>query len=169
LVTRLGGDEFGILVDGPDELERALSVARRLLAALHRPLDLDGYEIELGASVGIALAPAHATDVAGVLRRADLAMYRAKASGKGRHTVFEPAMHAALLDRVELEAELRDAGFELSGVLAVEGVGEFAQDIEVWLDDPVRRGVLLRAIARVEAEPTLIGASPHLLALATRA
>ena len=54
-------------------------------------------------------------------------------------------------------------------MLAVEGVGEFAQDIEVWLDDPVRRGVLLRAIARVEAEPTLIGASPHLLALATRA
>lgn len=69
----------------------------------------------------------------------------------------------------ELEQEVRDAGLELIGVLAIEGVGEFAQDIGAWLDDPVRRGVLLRAIARVEAEPTLIGASPHVLALARRA
>jgi ubiquinone/menaquinone biosynthesis C-methylase UbiE len=69
----------------------------------------------------------------------------------------------------ELEQEVRGAGFELTGVLAIEGVGEFAPDVGAWLDDPVRRGVLLRAIERVEAEPALLGASPHLMALATRA
>ncbi len=67
----------------------------------------------------------------------------------------------------ELESEVRDAGFDLIGVLAIEGVGEFLPDAGEWLDDPAHRELLLRAIARVEAEPTLIGASPHLLALAS--
>jgi SAM-dependent methyltransferase len=69
----------------------------------------------------------------------------------------------------ELEDEVRAAGFDLVGVLAIEGVGEFVPDAGAWLDDPVRRGVLLRAIERVEAEPALIGASPHILAVARRA
>ncbi len=68
----------------------------------------------------------------------------------------------------ELAAEVADAGFEVAGVLAVEGPGEVVRDIEAWLDDPERRERLLRAIARVEAEPTMLGSSPHLLALATR-
>jgi ubiquinone/menaquinone biosynthesis C-methylase UbiE len=69
----------------------------------------------------------------------------------------------------ELEDEVRAAGFELGGVLAVEGPGAFVPDIDDWLDDPSRRETILRAIGRVETEPTLIGASPHLLALARRA
>jgi ubiquinone/menaquinone biosynthesis C-methylase UbiE len=69
----------------------------------------------------------------------------------------------------ELEDELRDAGFDRIGVLAVEGPGENVRDLAGWLDDPPRREALLRAIRRVEAEPTMIGASPHLLALARRA
>jgi ubiquinone/menaquinone biosynthesis C-methylase UbiE len=67
----------------------------------------------------------------------------------------------------ELADEVREAGFELAGVLAVEGPGEVVPDIDAWLDDPVKRATLLRAIGRVEAEPTMIGSSPHLLALAT--
>ena len=67
----------------------------------------------------------------------------------------------------ELEDEVRAAGFDLTGLLAIEGVGEFVPDVGDRLDDPVRREVLLRAIRRVEAEPTMLGASPHLLALAT--
>jgi hypothetical protein len=68
----------------------------------------------------------------------------------------------------DLEAEVREAGFAVIGVLAVEGPGENVPDLDEWLDDPVRREALLRTIGRVEAEPTMIGASPHLLALARR-
>ena len=68
----------------------------------------------------------------------------------------------------ELAEEVRAAGFDLTGVVAVEGVGEFVSDVSDWLDEPARREVLLRAIGRVEAEPTMLGASLHLLALATR-
>jgi SAM-dependent methyltransferase len=68
----------------------------------------------------------------------------------------------------ELGEEVRAAGFDLSAVLAIEGVGEFLPDVGQWLDDPVRRGILMRAIERVEAEPSLLGASPHLLAVARR-
>jgi ubiquinone/menaquinone biosynthesis C-methylase UbiE len=66
----------------------------------------------------------------------------------------------------DLEAEVREAGLELLGLLAVEGPGEAVPDVAAWLDDPERREILLRAIARVEAEPTMIGSSPHMLALA---
>jgi ubiquinone/menaquinone biosynthesis C-methylase UbiE len=68
----------------------------------------------------------------------------------------------------ELAAEVRDAGFDLTGVFAIEGVGEWLPDIDEWLDDPARRAALLRAIARVETEPSLLGASPHLLAVGVR-
>jgi ubiquinone/menaquinone biosynthesis C-methylase UbiE len=65
----------------------------------------------------------------------------------------------------ELAGEVRDAGFDLASLVAVEGVGEWLPNKDDWLDDPSRRAALLRAIARVEAEPSLLGASPHLLAV----
>jgi SAM-dependent methyltransferase len=91
----------------------------------------------------------------------------------GRHT--NPARHPRWFTTAffhlpaELEDEVRAAGFDLLGLLAVEGPGEVVRDVDEWLDDPARRDALLRAIARVEAEPTMIGASPHMLALARRA
>ena len=66
----------------------------------------------------------------------------------------------------DLEDEVRTAGFDEVTVLAIEGVGEFVPDVDDWLDDPVRRGVLLRAIERVEAERSLLGGSAHILAVA---
>jgi SAM-dependent methyltransferase len=71
----------------------------------------------------------------------------------------------------ELEREVASAGFDVDGVLAIEGaVGAAAEThaLDDWLDDPAKREVLLRAIRRVEAEPSLLGASPHVLAVATR-
>ena len=68
----------------------------------------------------------------------------------------------------ELAAEVRGAGFELAALVAVEGVGAFLHDPDQWLDDPERRAALLRAIARVETEPSLLGASPHLLAVGVK-
>jgi hypothetical protein len=68
----------------------------------------------------------------------------------------------------ELAAEVRAAGFVLDALLAVEGVGAFLGDPAPWLDDPVLRGRLTRAIARVKSEPSLLGASPHAFAVGTR-
>jgi len=89
----------------------------------------------------------------------------------GRHVNPDPVGHphwftTAFLHRPEeLAGEVRAAGFELDALLAIEGVGAFLADASPWLDDPVRRELLMRAIRRVEAEPALLGASPHLLAV----
>jgi diguanylate cyclase (GGDEF)-like protein/PAS domain S-box-containing protein len=109
--ARLGGDEFAVLLEevdvtsGPVEA-RAAHVASRVVEALVPPLTCDGAEFTVGVSVGIAVA-ALGDSADDVLRNADLAMYRAKAAGKGRYEMFEPAMHAAVRDRLELEGDLR--------------------------------------------------------------
>jgi diguanylate cyclase (GGDEF)-like protein/PAS domain S-box-containing protein len=114
-VARLGGDEFAVLLErvlGDDE---ARVVAERVGHALRAPFRLDGTEVVVGASVGIARlgAPADgatAADAAdALLRDADLAMYAAKRAGKGRHALHEPAMNADASARLALEAELRHA------------------------------------------------------------
>jgi ubiquinone/menaquinone biosynthesis C-methylase UbiE len=68
----------------------------------------------------------------------------------------------------ELEREVRDAGFAVEGVIGVEGPGAHLADVDAWLDDPGRRDRLLDALRRVEREPSLLGASPHVLAVARR-
>jgi SAM-dependent methyltransferase len=65
----------------------------------------------------------------------------------------------------DLAGEVRGAGLELTAVAAIEGIGAWLSDVDEWLDDPERRASLLRTIARVETEPSLLGASPHLLAV----
>jgi ubiquinone/menaquinone biosynthesis C-methylase UbiE len=65
----------------------------------------------------------------------------------------------------DLAHEVRAAGFELRALLAIEGIGQWLPDVDAWLDDPDRREILLRAIRSVETEPSLLGASPHLLAV----
>jgi len=95
LAARLGGDEFGVLLrDLPDE-GRAIEVAERLLSALNEPLQIADMSVEAGASIGIAIdAPSMAT-VDDLLGDADIAMYRAKAQGKGRYHVFRESDAAA--------------------------------------------------------------------------
>jgi hypothetical protein len=65
----------------------------------------------------------------------------------------------------DLAAEVRDAGFALTALVGIEGPAAFLPDMDAWLDEPDRRAVLLRALERIEAEPSLLGASPHLLAV----
>ncbi len=108
LVARLGGDEFGVLVDGMGERRDVASLVSDVHALLSAPVSLDGREVVLGASVGLA----HARDARTadeLLRNADAAMYRAKAGGKSRHAEFDPSMHEAALERLELAADLRHA------------------------------------------------------------
>jgi diguanylate cyclase (GGDEF)-like protein len=106
--ARLGGDEFAVLLDGHDN-RTAVCVADRILAALNRPIRVDGsHERTISASIGV-VAVTHETGVDQVLRNADLAMYIAKAAGRGRVEVFEDAMFDQALDRSDLERDLRAA------------------------------------------------------------
>lgn len=107
-VARFGGDEFAILVeDAGPESERA-TVAERITAEMQRPFEVRGREMVMGASIGIATAGDH-DNADDLLRNADLAMYIAKSGGKGRYALFEPRMHAGIVERLELENDLRRA------------------------------------------------------------
>ena len=104
--ARLGGDEFAVLLEdlgGPDE---GVLVAERMSEALRAPIVVQGREVFVSASVGIACGRHGAAEL---LRQADVAMYRAKAQGKGRYAVYEESMQAEVLQRLELEGELQRA------------------------------------------------------------
>ncbi|MBV8159901.1 MAG: diguanylate cyclase, partial [Acidimicrobiia bacterium] len=105
-VARLGGDEFGILVEEGDQ-QRAVELADRLRVALAAPFSVGSRELTVRTSIGIAVAERGAEAGADeLLRDADVAMYAAKGAGKDRYRFFEPPMRAALLARMELEADL---------------------------------------------------------------
>jgi diguanylate cyclase (GGDEF)-like protein len=107
--ARLGGDEFGILLDDLTGDDQADLVAGRLLTALEAPFDADGTELRVRASIGIAFSGPEPATAEVLINSADTAMYAAKAQGKGRSVRFHPEMRAAELDRLELEAALREA------------------------------------------------------------
>ncbi len=107
-VARLGGDEFAVLVTGIADQERVLHIGRRIVQALEQPIALDGLDVEVGASVGVAMAPEHATDAAALLKRADMAMYDAKTSVR-RLRMFDPQLDSDSPRRLTLVAELRSA------------------------------------------------------------
>jgi diguanylate cyclase (GGDEF)-like protein/PAS domain S-box-containing protein len=105
-VARFGGDEFAVLVQSIVARADAGTVARRIVAAIGEPFTIDGRELHVGASIGLASA-SDATDMEQLLRNADLAMYEAKAAGGGGFAGYDPHMHDVLVDRLELEADLR--------------------------------------------------------------
>jgi diguanylate cyclase (GGDEF)-like protein len=107
-VARFGGDEFAILLEDMEAAGDATAAAKRVLDELAAPFEIEGREIFLTASIGIA-TPAEGEEPAAVIRNADLAMYRAKGRGKGRFEVFEPGMHAEVVRRMELELDLKRA------------------------------------------------------------
>jgi diguanylate cyclase (GGDEF)-like protein len=106
IAARLGGDEFAVLLDDGPELQGAVSVAERIIEALRAPFLIQGQEITVGASIGVAAARTGTEAAHELLRNADVAMYKAKGSGKNRVSVFEPTMHAAIVARHALSAEL---------------------------------------------------------------
>ena len=110
VVARLGGDEFAILMTAEkDQRASAIIMAERLLEAVAAPYDIDGHEINIGTSIGIALAPEHGADVDQVIKNADLALYKAKSDGRSTYCLFEIAMAAEAEDRHALEIDLRNA------------------------------------------------------------
>ncbi len=107
-VARLSGDEFALLLDDVCEEREAIVISGRVLQTMQAPFLLDGREVSVGASIGIAFATARSKPEQ-VMRDADVAMYRAKADGKGRHAIFDAAMHQQVVRRLSLENELRNA------------------------------------------------------------
>jgi diguanylate cyclase (GGDEF)-like protein/PAS domain S-box-containing protein len=105
LVARLGGDEFGLLLADADEAA-AVDVADRILAGLAVPLFVQDRTLYVGASIGIALGPERGDDAAGLLRRADVAMYAAKRAHAGR-VVYDPELSRVAAERMELMADLQ--------------------------------------------------------------
>lgn len=109
LAARLGGDEFIILLEDITDSREVTLVAQRILASLRRPFALRNREVFVSTSIGIALAADHYQSAAEILRDADIAMYQAKADGKGRYTIFDPVMHLQVLREMHMENALRRA------------------------------------------------------------
>jgi diguanylate cyclase (GGDEF)-like protein len=109
LVARLGGDEFAVLLEEVGELGDAVQVAERLLKAFQTPIQIGGHMLYCTTSIGVVLGDGDRTSAENVLRDADIAMYRAKASGKAQYVIFEPSMRENIQARLALETDLRGA------------------------------------------------------------
>jgi diguanylate cyclase (GGDEF)-like protein len=107
-VARLGGDEFAVCVPDVDGADEAVRVAKGILSRLGRPIVVDGYAVDIGASVGVALYPGHAPDVSSAMQRADIAMYVAKET-RGGYEVYSPERDPHRRQRVRSPSELRRA------------------------------------------------------------
>ncbi len=108
-ISRLGGDEFAILLEDTGSVSDTVRVAARLLEEMRRPLSIAGAEYTTSASIGIAVAHGDAENADELVHNADMAMYVCKQAGKNRYEIFEPGMHAAAMQRLELERELQRA------------------------------------------------------------
>ncbi len=108
-VARLGGDEFAILINAIDAPSDATRIGERIHEELGRPFDLQGHEVFVSMSIGIALSADKYERPEEMLRDADTAMYRAKSLGKARHAIFDEEMHKRAVELLQLETDLRRA------------------------------------------------------------
>jgi diguanylate cyclase (GGDEF)-like protein len=108
-IARLGGDEFAILQGALTQPTEVTALATRLIEVIGAPYDLDGHQVVIGASLGIAIAPTDARDPDQLLKNADMALYRAKADGRNTYRFFEQEMDARMQARRTLEIDLRKA------------------------------------------------------------
>jgi diguanylate cyclase (GGDEF)-like protein len=108
-IARLGGDEFTILLEQMRDPSDAARMAERIADALRQPFELKGQHVVISSSIGIALDTDRSHRPDDLLREADLAMYRAKSSGKARYEIFDTGMAERAMERLELETELRRA------------------------------------------------------------
>lgn len=109
IVARLGGDEFVVLLQEISDATQAAAVARKILAAVIKPMELNGQECRVSASIGICLYPTDARDEVGLMKNADIAMYRAKSEGKNTYYFYSLDILAQSLERLALETSLRHA------------------------------------------------------------
>ncbi len=137
-VARLGGDEFAVVQSSVNQPHDATALARRVIEVLGEPFEIDGHQVVVGASVGIAIAPSDGADPDQLLKNADLALYRAKADGRAAWRFFEPEMDARMQERRLLELDLRRA------LVA----GEFELHYQPLINPRTRRAVGFEALIR---------------------
>ena len=133
-VARMGGDEFAVLIEEVAGTPTAVDAAERIVASLQTPFELEGREVFVTASVGIALG----TVADDLMRAADVAMYRAKASGKAQYVLYAPRMAEDLVGRLELVAELRRARCEDEFVIHYQPVVDLESGAVVGVEALVR-------------------------------
>ena len=110
VLARFGGDEFAVVqAECDDQRAGSIDLATRISKLIAEPFLLPGHRVEIGTSIGIAMAPEHGSDQEQLLKKADLAMYRSKSAGRNRYTVYDEAMSVELEARNTLEGDLRDA------------------------------------------------------------
>jgi diguanylate cyclase (GGDEF)-like protein len=110
VLARLGGDEFAIIQAGClDQRAASIDLATRISKLIAEPFQLPGHQVEIGTSIGIAMAPEHGSDQEQLLKKADLALYRSKSAGRNCFTLYDEAMSAELEARNMLEGDLRYA------------------------------------------------------------
>lgn len=159
IVARLGGDEFAILLERIVDVRDAAMVAERVQEALQVPLSIGGYEHATSASIGVALSTGASEQPEYVLRSADIAMYRAKNTGRGRYEMFDRAMHAEALTRLQIESDLRHAFDRNEFFLHFQPIVSLAEGRVVGVEALVRwrhfeRGVVSPATFVPVAEDT---------------
>ena len=149
-VARLGGDEFALLLEDTADLSGATAMAERVSAEIQRPFIVDGRDVLISASIGIALTGVGSMQPEEVLRNADLAMYQAKAEGRARYELYQPGLSISTRERLDLQSDLRTAGARQELTLRYQPVVTLAtiRAVEVealirW--DHRRRGALLPA------------------------
>jgi diguanylate cyclase (GGDEF)-like protein len=108
-VARLGGDEFAILMVGISQPADSTLLAARVIEAISQPFDLNGNRVIIGTSIGISVIPEDGEDADEIIKKADMALYRSKADGRGRYEFFEPEMDARMRARRTLDLDLRRA------------------------------------------------------------
>ncbi len=109
LLARLGGDEFALLLRPLDGVDTAARVADRIVKAMRAPMNIGGQQVEIGASVGIAVGPGDGSTTDQLVKNADLALYKAKSEGRSTYHFFETGMDAELQQRRSIEGGLRMA------------------------------------------------------------
>jgi diguanylate cyclase (GGDEF)-like protein/PAS domain S-box-containing protein len=109
IAARLGGDEFVILLEYLSDIQFAIQIAERILADFERPIAMSEHSIFITTSIGLVWGDRHYTEASSLLRDADIALFRAKAAGRGRYEIFDVEMHVQAMKRMHLEHDLRVA------------------------------------------------------------
>ena len=137
-IARLGGDEFIVMLSEVNRVADAAGVARRLVEALSEPLTVQGTELYVSGSVGVAMYPGDGIDIDTLLMNADTAMYRAKEAGRGGFQFYDRSMNARAMDRLVMETELRRALERSQFVLHYQPKVDLATDTIVGAEALIR-------------------------------
>jgi len=146
-IARIGGDEFNIILQRDASLPGIDLIAQRLLEAINQPIALDGNNIFIDASIGVAIYPSDGRDTASLLSNADAALHQAKAQGRGLLRFFSPEMTQRARDRLTLEADLRQAldhgqlslhyqpqvDLHCGGILGFEALARWHHPLRGWV------------------------------------